>query len=174
MIKQIKAYSFRQLMRLSEKEKQQYEIKSQKQKEEVVYGYGRIKEQQITYKKRQYSIIVYRDSKGRFAKQPHKKIVPEKEKRFIPIGKTEYYRASVFAEIPYHQKYYWFGIIKIDKLENINIDDMKNDLKNLLHKELHYREYDWWFDLTYSIEYPKPYGANRVEQYEEKWSKTKK
>ena len=135
MRKQIKAYGFRQLMRLSEKERLQLEVKSGKTKEELVYGYGKIMIQQITYKKKPYSTMVYRDSKGRFTKNPQKKI-KEKEKIISdrPFSKSEYYRASVFAEIPYHEKYYWFGIIQIDKLENIKIDDLKEDVISLLEK----------------------------------------
>jgi hypothetical protein len=50
---------------------------------------------------------------------------------------------------------------------------MKEDLKDLLHKELYYRIDDFWFDLTYAIEKPKPYPANRADKFYEKWSKTK-
>lgn len=172
--KRIKAYAFRQFQRTVEKERLEYEnIKSGKIKESVVIGYGKVREQIITYKKRPYSVIVYRDSKGKFTKSPYKKIEKEKGK-FIPFIKSDFYKASVFAEIPYHKTYYWFGVIVIDKLENINIEKMKDDLKDLLHKELHYRENDWWFDLTYSIEYPKPHSANRADKQYEKWSKTKK
>jgi hypothetical protein len=175
--KRIKVYAFRQFQRTVEKERISIEdVKSGKVKEEVIAGYGKVKEQIITYKKRPYSIIVYRDSKGKFIKSPRKKIKePEKGKKIIGdfFGKSEYYRASVFAEIPYHDKYYWFGVIVIDKLENIKIEDMKEDLKDLLHKELHYRVEDFWFDITYSIEEPKSYPANRVDKFYEKWSKTK-
>jgi hypothetical protein len=173
MTKRIKAYAFRQLQRTTEKERLETEnIKSGKIKETVYAGYGRVKEQIITYKKHPYSKIVYRNSKGRFIKAPYKKI-EKKETTFKPFITSEYYRAAIFAEIPYHEKYYWFGVIVIDKLENIDFEKMKDDLKVLLHDELHYNESDWWFDLTYSKENPKPYTSNRSDKYYEKWSKTK-
>lgn len=174
MVKRVKAYAFRQFQRMTEKERLETEnIKSGKIKESIVIGYGKVREQIITYKTRKYSTIVYRDSKGRFIKSPEKKI----QKPIIGDRgfwlKSEYYRASVFVEIPYHRKYYWFGIIVIDKLENIKIEDMKDDLKDLLKRELHYGQSEWWFDMTYAIEQPKPYSANRSDKFYEKWSKTK-
>lgn len=176
MTKQIKAYSFRQLMRLSEKEQQQYEIKSQPQKEVIVSGYGRIKTQQITYRTKKYSIIVYRDSKGRFAKNPEKKIIPEKEqpqKRFF--GELPYSRASVLITVPLEHKggYFSFGIIVIDKPENIDIKEMREDAIRLIEKELHYKRHSLdWFDWEHpDIEQPKPYPANRADRWEEKWNK---
>lgn len=182
--RRIKAYAFRQFQRTMEKERRQYELKSGKQKEQVISGYGRVKEQVITYKKHKYSRIVYRDSKGRFTKRPTSKIIPRKEKphkRFF--GELPYKRASVFIEVPYHSNmkrginnYFWFGIIKIDREENININDMHEELIKLLEKELHYkRDCLDWFDWEHpSIEYPKPYPANRPDKFFEKWSKTKK
>jgi len=184
MTKQIRAYGFRQFMRLSEKERQQYEIKSKPQKEIVVVGYGKIKEQQITYRTRKYSTIVYRDSKGRFAKNPQKKIIPEKEqlqKKFF--GELPYSRASVFIEFPFHSdaknginNYYCFGIIVIDKKENIDIKEMHEDCIQLIEKELHYKRHSLdWFDWDHpDIEYPKPFSASKPDRWEEKWSKTKK
>jgi hypothetical protein len=184
MTKRVKAYGFRQLMRLSEKEREEYEIKSGKQKEIIVSGYGKIKEQTITYKTRKYSVIVYRDNKGRFTKNPAKKVIPEKEipeKRFF--GELPYYRASVFIEIPWHSNasrginnYYWFGIIVIDKKENIDIKEMHEELIQMIEKELHYNRNSLdWFDWEYpSIEYPKPYPASRPDKFFEKWSKTKR
>lgn len=179
--KRIKAYSFRQFHRTVEKERKEYEVKSGKQKEVIVSGYGKIKSQVVTYK-RGYSVIVYRDSKGRFTKNPRTKIVTEKpkeQKRFF--AESEYYRASVFIEVPWHSNasrginnYFWFGVIVIDKKENINIDDMKEEAIRLVEKELHYNRYDLdWFDWEHpSIEYPKPYPANRPDKFYEKWSRT--
>src|SRR4030067_844749 len=50
MTKRIKVYGFRQLMRLSEKERKELEIKSQSQKEIIIVGYGKIKEENIDIK----------------------------------------------------------------------------------------------------------------------------
>jgi len=184
MTKRVKAYAFRQLVRLSEKERKELEIKSQPQKEVIISGYGKIKEQQITYKTWKYSTIVYRDSKGRFTKRPVSKIIPEKEqpqKKFF--GELPYYRASVFIEVPYHSNakgginnYYWFGIIVIDKEENIDVKEMHEECIKLIEKELHYNRHSLdWFDWEHpDIEYPKPYPANKPDRWEEKWSKTKK
>lgn len=182
MSKYKKAYAFRHFQKLQEKELKEYQ-KTKPQKEVIAYGV-RVKEQVITYKKRNFSIIVYRGSNGRFIKSPFKKIKEQPEKKKIIgdfFGKSEYYRASVFAEIPYHgdaekniHKYYWFGIIVIDKKENIDIEHMKQQLLALLERELHYKTFDFWFDVTYSIEYPKPYPATHKDYIEEKWSKTKK
>jgi|SRR3972149_6000861 len=184
MTKRIKVYGFRQLMRLSEKERKELEIKSQSQKEIIIVGYGKIKEQQISYKTKKYSVVVYRDSKGRFTKNPQKKIIPKEEqpqKKFF--GELPYCRASVFIEIPWHSdakigihNYYWFGIIVIDKEENIDIKEMHEECIKLIEKELHYKRYSLdWFDWEHpNIEYPKPYPANRPDRWEEKWSKTKK
>ena len=182
--KRVKVYGFRQLMRLSGKERKELEIKSGKQKEIIVSGYGKIKEQTITYKTRKYSVIVYRDSKGRFTKKPETKIIPEKE---IPekkiFGELPYCRASVFIEVPWHSNasrginnYYWFGIIVIDKKENIDIKEMHEELIKMIEKELHYNRHSLdWFDWEYpSIEYPKPYPASRPDKFYEKWSKTKR
>ena len=180
--KRIKAYAFRQFQRTVEKERKVQEIKSGKQKETVVSGYGKIKEQVITYKTRKYSTIVYRDSKGRFVKNPEKKVVKKEEqiqKRFF--GEMPYQRASVFIEVPYHSNksrginnYLWFGIIVIDKPENINIDWMREEAIKLIEKELHYNRHSLdWFDWEHpSIEYPKPYPANRPDIIYEKWSRT--
>lgn len=180
--RRIKAYSFRQFQRTVEKERLEEIPKSGKLKEVVVSGYGKIKEQVITYKTRKYSIIVYRDSKGKFTKNPVKKIIPEKEqpqKRFF--GELPYYRASVFIEVPYHSNasrginnYFWFGVIVIDKKENINISDMREECIRLIEKELHYNRHSLdWFDWENpSIEYPKPYPASRPDKFYEKWSRT--
>lgn len=181
--KRVKAYAFRQFQRTIEKERKEQEIKSGKQKEVVLAGYGKIKEQVITYKKRKYSRIVYRDSKGRFTKAPISKVIPEKvepQKRLF--GKLPYHRASVFIEVPYHSNakrgihnYYWFGVIQIDKEENINIEKLHEELIKMIEKELHYSRHNFWFEYeTPSIEYPKPYPATRPDKFYEKWSRTHK
>lgn len=181
--KRVKAYSFRQFQRTIEKERQQIEVKSDKQKETVITGYGKIKEQTITYKTRKYSTVVYRDSKGKFVKNPKSKVMPEKEtsKRFF--GELPYCRASVFIEVPYHSNasrginnYFWFGVIQIDKKENINIKQLHEECIQLIEKELHYNRNTLdWFDWEHpSIEYPKPYPASRPDKFYEKWSKTQK
>jgi hypothetical protein len=171
-------------MRLSEKERKELEVKSGKQKEIIVSGYGKIKEQIITYKTRKYSTVVYRDSKGKFTKRPETKIIPEKEVAEKKIfGELPYCRASVFIEVPWHSNiarginnYYWFGIIVIDEKENIDIKEMHEELIEMIEKELHYNRHSLdWFDWEYpSVEYPKPYPANRPDKFFEKWSKTKR
>jgi len=181
--KRIRAYAFRQFQRTTEQEKKQFEIKSGKQKETVVAGYGKIKEQVITYKTRKYSTVVYRDSKGRFIKNPKSKIIKEKEvpKKFF--GELPYQRASVFIEVPFHSNasrginnYFWFGVIMIDKPENIDIKQLHEECIQLIEKELHYlRQSLDWFDWEHpSPEYPKPYPASRPDKFYEVWSKTKK
>lgn len=185
MKKRIRVYAFRQFQRTVEKERlKQEKIESGKQKEIVIPGYGKIKEQVITYKTRKYSIIIYRDSKGRFTKNPKSKIIPKDEqpqKRFF--GELPYCRASVFIEVPYHSNasrginnYYWFGVIQIDKIENIDIKALHEECIQLIEKELHYNRKSLdWFDWEYpSIEYPKPYPASRPDKFYEKWSKTKR
>lgn len=184
--KRVKAYAFRQFQKTMEKERKELEIKSGKQKEIIIAGYGRIKEQTITYKTRKYSVVVYRDSKGRFTKNPRSKVSREREKgveqkRFF--GELPYQRASVFVEVPFHSNtarginnYFWFGIIVIDKKENIDIQEMHEELIKMLEKDLHYNRHSLdWFDWEYpSIEYPKPYPATRPDKFYEKWSKTKR
>lgn len=182
--KRVKAYAFRQFQRTIEKERQKFDVKSSKPKEMVISGYGRIKEQTITYKIRKYSTIVYRDSKGRFTKRPESKIIPETEKpqkRFF--GELPYCRASVFIEVPFHSNasrginnYYWFGIIQIDKEENIDIKALHEELIRMIEKELHYNRHslDWFDWQNPAIEYPKPYPASRPDKFYEKWSKTKR
>jgi hypothetical protein len=181
--KRIRAYAFRQFQRTMEKERKEFELKSGRQKEVVVSGYGKIKEQVITYPTRKYSQIVYRDSNGKFTKKPESKVMPKEEKigkRFF--GDMPYQRASVFIEVPYHSNasrgihnYFWFGIIVIDKPEKIDIDKMHKDLIKMLEKELHYTKGNFWFEYdTPSIEYPKPYPANHPDILYEKWSRTKK
>lgn len=182
--KRVRVYTFRQFQKMVEKERLKGEIKSGKQKEIIVSGYGKIKQQVIAYKTRKYSVTVYRDSKGRFTKKPEFKIIPEKEVAEKKIfGKLPYYRASVFIEIPWHSNalrginnYYWFGIIVIDKKENIDIQKMHEKLIKMIEKELHYDRHNLdWFDWEYpTVEYPKPYSASRPDKYYEKWSKTKK
>lgn len=101
--KRVKAYAFRQFQRIVEKERVTAIPKSGKVKEQVISGYGKVKEQIITYKTRKYSTVVYRDSKGRFAKRPESKIIPKNEKTGqMFFGKLPYSRASVFIEVPYH------------------------------------------------------------------------
>lgn len=181
--RRIKAYAFRQFQRTVEQERKQEEIKSGKQKEIVLTGYGKIKEQVITYKTRKYSTVVYRDSKGRFTKKPSSKIIPEKQeptKRFF--GELPYNRASVFIEVPYHSNasrgihnYFWFGVIQIDKPENIDIKELHEECVRMIEKELHYNRHNFWFEWEYpSIEYPKPYPAQHPDKFYEKWSKTKR
>lgn len=181
--RRIRAYAFRQFQRTIEKERKEYEIKSGKVKEGIIAGYGKVREQVITYKTRRYSTIVYRDSKGRFTKKPESKIIPKEEqpKRFF--GDLPYQRASVFIEVPFHSNakrginnYFWFGVIVIDKKENIDIKDMHEECIKLVEKELHYnRDSLDWFDWEHpSIEYPKPYPATRPDKFYEKWSKTKR
>lgn len=182
--KRIKAYSYRQFQKTIEKERQEQEIKSGKQKEIIVSGYGKVKEQIITYKTKKYSVIVYRDSKGRFTKRPESKIIPEKEQPEKRIfGELPYCRASVFIEVPWHSNasrgennYFWFGIIVIDKQEKIDISDMHEELIRMIEKELHYNRNSLdWFDWEHpAIEYPKPYPSNRPDKFFEKWSRTKK
>lgn len=182
--KRVKAYAFRQFQRTIEKEQLKSMPKSGKIKEQVIYGYGKVKEQIITYKTRKYSTVVYRDSKGRFTKRPESKIMPKGEKaqkKFF--GESPYYRASVFIEVPYHSdasrgrsNYYWFGVIVIDKKEKIDIDAMREEAIRLIEKELHYNRNSLdWFDWEHqSIEYPSPYPSNRPDKFYEKWSRTHK
>lgn len=183
--KRVKAYSFRQFQKMVEKEQKEYKLESGKVKEIIISGYGKVKTQTITYKKRKYSTVVYRDSKGRFTKRPKSKIIPEKEKvpekRFF--GKLPYCRASVYIEVPWHSNkkkginnYYWFGIVVYDKKENIDMKELHEDLIKMIEDELHYNRHSLdWFDWEHpSIEYPKPYPARRAERFYEKWSKTKR
>ncbi|MFZ1990345.1 MAG: hypothetical protein WAW96_11310, partial [Alphaproteobacteria bacterium] len=181
--KRVRAYAFRQFQRTIEKERKEQEIKSGKQKEIIVSGYGKIKEQTITYKTRKYSTVIYRDSKGRFTKNPAKKIMEKEEPQKRIFGELPYCRASVFIEVPFHSNasrginnYYWFGIIVIDKKENIDIAQIHEELIRMIEKELHYNRHSLdWFDWEHpAIEYPKPYPSNRPDKFFEKWSKTHK
>lgn len=182
--KRVKAYAFRQFQRTVEQERKLYEIKSGKQKEVILEGYGRIREQVITYRKIKQSRIVYRDSKGRFVKKPSSKMLPKTpEARQTIFGDMPYHRASVYIEVPFHSNakiginnYYWFGIIVIDKPEKINLDNMHEELIQIIEDELHYKRglLDW-FDWKHpSIEHPKPFPASRPDKIIETWSRTKR
>lgn len=183
MSKYKKSYSFRHFWKTQEKEKEELTPKSGKMKQVVITRYGTINEQIITYKTRKYSQVVYRDNKGRFIKNPSKKIQKEvkpseREKGFTGFfGKTEYWKQAIFAEIPYHRRYYWFGIVEIEKKENLTpMSDLKIELIELLEKNLGYKLDEFnWFDAypKYAYEYAKPtYQTNKGKHYE-KWSLTK-
>lgn len=116
---------------------------------------------------------VYRDEKGHFAKNPQSKIIPETTRERISPRQEVFYRASVFVEIPYHDEYKWFGIIQIDYQENISIGQLKQEVIELLEDELHYSKSEFWFDITYSIEYPHPYDAYQPSKHKETWSLSK-
>jgi hypothetical protein len=173
MTKRVKAYGFRQLMRLSEKEakKKEYEIE-----------YKNIKIQKVT-KKTGKTQVVYRASNGRFAKksdyalqlkirEAKGKQIPEKAdfyKRWEEkVG--QYYRASVAINgIPIANKYYSATLVIIDKKENIDMDKLLKDLLERLEKSLHYNQHVWWFEYKALLQTqePKPYfGSERGLKYE--------
>jgi hypothetical protein len=174
MTKQNKKFSFRELMRLSEKE--------QKKKEYEV-TYKNIKTQKITYKTGRQQII-YRASNGRFAKktdyvrqqQIRGKQIPEREDFYQKwrdrAGKAGFYRAvQAINGIPISNKYYSATLVQIDKLENINMQELLEDLLDRLEKSLHYKRQSWigWFDYKALLQTqePKPYfGNERGKNYE--------
>lgn len=102
---------------------------------------------------------------GVWNKEPQQKIVPEiNHKDFV---KGNFYRTSISLNVPLqgtHDKpnYKNFTFVKIDKLENIDMKDMYNELIEEMENKLHYKSIDFWFDASYGDcdrQNPKPYNA---------------
>ncbi len=137
---------------------------------------------------------VERDSKGRFKNvenkhnsktkfyqgqkvgvwnnEPQQKIVPEiNHKDFV---KGDYYRASISLNVPLNGKpnkpnYVNFTYVVIDKLENINMNEMYNEFIEKIESNegLHYKRKDFWFDSAFSDcdrQNPKPYFAKNPDK----------
>lgn len=170
-------YKFRQFHRTIEKE--QLTREKRKEIQTKIRETSQIKETQITYKTRPYSKTVYRQ-KGRFVsikkyeeQQRKNKEIPEQEKDgfYKKLSyKTEFYRASVAINgIPVARQYYSATFVRIAKLKDINIDDMKEELLKKLEVSLHYKKTNFWFDwkIILQIQEPKPYfGKERGDSYE--------
>ena len=104
---------------------------------------------------------------GIWNNEPQQKIVPEiNHKDYV---KGDYYRASISLNVPLngsrqHPNYVNFTYVVIDKLENINMQEMYNEIiEKIESKEgLHYKKGDWWFDYGFNDcdrQSPKPYSA---------------
>lgn len=102
---------------------------------------------------------------GSWNKEPQQKIVPEiNHKQYV---EGDYYRGAISLNIPLNGRphkpnYKNFTYVVVDKLENINLKEMHEELIKEIEDYLHYKRKDFWFDYSYNdcdIQNPKPYTA---------------